>query len=117
MPNPVYRPRRLRESPLLRRMIRETVLKTDDFILPLFTVHGRGVREPISSMPGQFRLSVDELLKGSRRHRRTGTPQGEPAHGAKSVAKRSRTKKSKRCTAGHFPGLATASMAEKSCLR
>jgi porphobilinogen synthase len=74
MPNPVYRPRRLRESPLLRRMIRETVLKTDDFILPLFTVHGRGVREPISSMPGQFRLSVDELLKECKDAASMGIP-------------------------------------------
>jgi porphobilinogen synthase len=74
MPNPVYRPRRLRESPLLRRMIRETVLKTDDFILPLFTVHGRGVREPIASMPGQFRLSVDELLKECKDAASMGIP-------------------------------------------
>jgi porphobilinogen synthase len=74
MANPVYRPRRLRESPLLRRMIRETVLKTDDFILPLFTVHGRGVREPISSMPGQFRLSVDELLKECKDAASMGIP-------------------------------------------
>src|SRR5512145_2982658 len=74
MPFPVYRPRRLRESPLLRRMVRETVLKTDDFILPLFTVHGRGVREPIGSMPGQFRLSVDELLKECKDAASMGIP-------------------------------------------
>jgi porphobilinogen synthase len=55
-------------------MIRETVLKTDDFILPLFTVHGRGVREPISSMPGQFRLSVDELLKECKDAASMGIP-------------------------------------------
>ena len=63
MPYPLYRPRRLRESPLLRKMVRETALRVDDFMLPLFTVHGRGVREPIGSMPGQYRLSIDELLK------------------------------------------------------
>jgi porphobilinogen synthase len=74
MPYPVYRPRRLRESPLLRRMVRETVLKTDDFILPLFTVHGRGVREPIGSMPGQFRLSIDELLKECKDAASMGIP-------------------------------------------
>jgi porphobilinogen synthase len=74
MPYPVYRPRRLRESPLLRRMIRETVLRTDDFILPLFTVHGRGVREPIGSMPGQFRLSIDELLKECKDAASMGIP-------------------------------------------
>jgi porphobilinogen synthase len=74
MPYPVYRPRRLRESPLLRRMVRETVLRTDDFILPLFTVHGRGIREPIGSMPGQFRFSVDELLKECKDAASMGIP-------------------------------------------
>src|SRR5260370_38924509 len=63
MPFPLYRPRRLRESPLLRKMVRETCLRVDDFVYPLFAVHGRGVREPIASMPGQYRLSVDELLR------------------------------------------------------
>src|SRR5438034_8234375 len=63
MPFPLYRPRRLRESPLLRKMVRETRLRVDDFVYPLFAVHGRGVREPIASMPGQFRLSIDELVK------------------------------------------------------
>ena len=63
MPFPLYRPRRLRESPLMRAMVRETSLRADDFVYPLFAVHGRGVREPIGSMPGQFRLSIDELLK------------------------------------------------------
>ena len=62
----VFRPRRLREKPLLRRMVRETALAVDDLVYPLFIVHGRGVREPISSMPGQSRLSIDELLKEAK---------------------------------------------------
>ena len=66
MPYPVFRPRRLRESPLFRKMIRETTLRVDDLIYPLFAVHGRGVREPIASMPGQYRLSVDELVKEAK---------------------------------------------------
>ena len=66
MPYPVFRPRRLRESSLLRKMIRETTLRVDDLIYPLFAVHGRGLREPISSMPGQYRLSVDELVKEAK---------------------------------------------------
>ena len=74
MPYPVYRPRRLRESPLLRRMVRETVLRTDDLILPFFAVHGRGVREPIGSMPGQYRLSIDELLKECKDAASMGIP-------------------------------------------
>ena len=63
MAHAMFRPRRLREKPLLRQLVRETVLAIDDFVYPLFAVHGRGVREPIGSMPGQHRLSVDELVK------------------------------------------------------
>jgi porphobilinogen synthase len=74
MPFPVYRPRRLRESPLMRSMVRETSLRIDDFVYPLFAVHGRGVREPIASMPGQFRLSIDELLKECKDAASMGIP-------------------------------------------
>ena len=74
MPYPVYRPRRLRESPLLRKMVRETTLRTDDLILPLFVIHGRGSREPISSMPGQARLTIDELLKECKDAASMGIP-------------------------------------------
>jgi porphobilinogen synthase len=74
MPFPVYRPRRLRESPLMRAMVRETSLRIDDFVYPLFAVHGRGVREPIGSMPGQFRLSIDELLKECKDAASMGIP-------------------------------------------
>src|SRR5881397_3432201 len=74
MPFPLYRPRRLRESPLLRKMVRETRLRVDDFVYPLFAVHGRGVREPIASMPGQYRLSVDELLRECKDTASMGIP-------------------------------------------
>ena len=74
MPFPVYRPRRLRESPLMRTMVRETSLRIDDFVYPLFAVHGRGVREPIGSMPGQYRLSIDELLKECKDAASMGIP-------------------------------------------
>jgi porphobilinogen synthase len=74
MPFPVYRPRRLRESPLLRSMVRETTLRIDDFVYPLFAVHGRGIREPIASMPGQYRLSTDELLKECKDAASMGIP-------------------------------------------
>jgi porphobilinogen synthase len=63
MSHPMFRPRRLREKSLLRTMVRETALAVDDLVYPLFVVHGRGVREPIAPMPGQHRLSVDELVK------------------------------------------------------
>jgi porphobilinogen synthase len=74
MPNPLYRPRRLRESPLIRKMVRETTLRADDLVYPLFAVHGRGIREPIPSMPGQFRLSIDELLKECKDAASMGIP-------------------------------------------
>jgi porphobilinogen synthase len=74
MGHPVYRPRRLREKPLLRRMVRETTLAVDDLIYPLFVVHGRGTREAIVSMPGQFRLSIDELVKEAKDTAGMGIP-------------------------------------------
>jgi porphobilinogen synthase len=74
MAHPLYRPRRLRESPLIRRMVRETRLGVDNLILPLFAIHGRGVREPVSSMPGVARLSLDELLKEAKDAASMGIP-------------------------------------------
>lgn len=58
---PLVRPRRLRTSAALRRMVRETELSPSDFIYPLFVTHGDDVRRPIPSMPGVFQLSVDQL--------------------------------------------------------
>jgi len=55
--------RRLRASDALRKLVRETNLEPTDFILPLFTCPGEGVRRPISSMPGNFQLSPDQLVK------------------------------------------------------
>jgi len=60
---PQYRPRRLRKDDLFRRMIRETHLRPDDLILPLFVRPGKGVKKPISSMPGHFQYSIDLLIK------------------------------------------------------
>ncbi len=74
MAHPVYRPRRLREKTLLRKMVRETSLAVDDLILPLFVVHGRGVREAITPMPGQYRLSVDEAVKEAKDAAGMGIP-------------------------------------------
>jgi porphobilinogen synthase len=62
----MFRPRRLREKPLLRTLVRETRLAVDDLVYPIFVVHGRGIREPIASMPGEARLSIDELLKEAK---------------------------------------------------
>jgi porphobilinogen synthase len=59
---PIARPRRLRANPLVRDMVRETSLDVRDFILPLFVRPGTGVRQEISSMPGNYQLSVDRLV-------------------------------------------------------
>ncbi|HJO22619.1 MAG: porphobilinogen synthase [Myxococcota bacterium] len=59
---PITRLRRLRRSEALRRMLRETRLSRDDLVYPLFVVEGSGVRAPVTSMPGVFRLSVDALV-------------------------------------------------------
>ena len=58
-----HRMRRLRRTDGLRRMVRETRLAPTDFIYPVFVTVGHGVREPIPSMPGQSRLSVDQLAQ------------------------------------------------------
>jgi porphobilinogen synthase len=60
---PAYRPRRLRQSAALRNLVAETELGVRQLVYPLFVRSGRRVRIPVSSMPGVFQLSVDELLK------------------------------------------------------
>jgi len=71
---PDYRPRRLRQSETMRRMIRETNLTVNDLILPLFVIDGRDVKNPIPSMPGHFQLSVDNFLKTARKAYDLGIP-------------------------------------------
>jgi porphobilinogen synthase len=63
---PDYRPRRLRKNASFRKMIQETSLSVHNLIYPIFVVNGKGVRRPISSMPGIFQLSIDELIKEAR---------------------------------------------------
>ena len=71
---PIQRLRRLRQHEAFRRMVRETSLSSSDFIYPLFIVEGRDRREEIASMPGQFRLSVDLLVKEAREVVALGIP-------------------------------------------
>jgi porphobilinogen synthase len=71
---PAYRPRRLRQSPALRRLVRETQLSAAQLILPLFVRPGRKVRRPIAAMPGVFQLSPDELLRQAAHAREAGVP-------------------------------------------
>ncbi len=71
---PEYRPRRLRQTEGFRRMTRETVLKVDSLIMPLFVVEGKGVENPIPSMPDQYQLSIDKLLKKCQEIFQLGIP-------------------------------------------
>lgn len=71
---PIQRLRRLRQLEPFRRMVRETALSPSDFIYPLFVVEGRDRREEIASMPGQFRLSVDLLVKEAVEVKSLGIP-------------------------------------------
>ena len=71
---PIYRPRRLRRTETIRRMLRETVLSPDDLIQPLFAIYGKGVKKEIASMPGQFQLSVDNIVKEAKELYSLGVP-------------------------------------------
>ncbi|MEP7150757.1 MAG: porphobilinogen synthase [Nitrospira sp.] len=71
---PIQRLRRLREKEPLRRMVRETALTPNDFIYPVFVTEGQGRREPIASMPGQSRLSIDLLVKEALEVQALGIP-------------------------------------------
>src|SRR5258706_13039144 len=67
-----HRLRRLRQSPAMRALVRETRLSPDMFMLPLFVCEGEGVRREVPSMPGVFNLSVDEAVKETTAARADG---------------------------------------------
>jgi porphobilinogen synthase len=71
---PETRPRRLRRTPALRKLVRETTLAADNFIYPLFVAPGKGVRREIPSLPGQFHLSVDALTAEVEEIAKLGIP-------------------------------------------
>jgi len=71
---PAYRPRRLRQSAALRRLVAETRLSAAQFVLPLFVRAGRKLRRPIAAMPGVFQLSPDELAREAARAHALGVP-------------------------------------------
>ena len=71
---PEYRARRLRKNENFRRLIRETKLSIDDLVYPLFAVSGKSVKKPITSMPGQFQLSVDYVAKEAQKAHELGIP-------------------------------------------
>ena len=71
---PVYRPRRLRQSPALRRLVAETHLSVEQLVLPLFARFGKKLRRPIEAMPGVFQLSPDEVVREAARAHAAGVP-------------------------------------------
>jgi len=84
MPFPQERPRRMRRTEALRRLVRETTLAPDDLTWPLFVVEGQKVRNPVKSMPGVFQTSVDELVADGQAGYEAGVRSvilfGIPAH-------------------------------------
>jgi len=71
---PIYRPRRLRRTETLRSLVRETSVRPQDLVLPLFVVPGTGVRRPVRSMPGVFNTSVDGTVRDAREAWELGIP-------------------------------------------
>ena len=71
---PETRPRRLRRTPALRRMVRETTLAPDNFMFPLFICPGKGVKREVASLPGQFHFSVDEVVREAEEAAKLGIP-------------------------------------------
>jgi hypothetical protein len=69
-----HRPRRNRKADWARRLVRETTVTVDDLIWPLFVREGSGIVEPIASMPGVSRMSVDEVVKAARIAADAGIP-------------------------------------------
>ena len=71
---PTHRPRRLRNHPQLRRMVRENILTTSDLIYPLFAVPGEGFAKEVKSMPGVYQLSIDKIVEEAKEVYDLGIP-------------------------------------------
>src|SRR5262245_25663630 len=71
---PAVRPRRLRQSAGMRRLVAETRLSVEQLVLPLFARPGRKLRRAVAAMPGVFQLSPDELLKEAAKAHQAGVP-------------------------------------------
>lgn len=71
---PVHRPRRLRKNEFIRRLVRETSLSVDNLIYPLFVTEGEGIKSEISSMPGTYRYSIDNLMREVKEAKTLGIP-------------------------------------------
>jgi porphobilinogen synthase len=110
---PEYRARRLRRTETLRSMVREVRLHTEDFILPFFVRHGKGVKQPVASMPGQYQLSPDMLVRelkepvdrGIPAILLFGIPQKKDPVGTEGYAKNGIVQQAIREVKSAFPGL------------
>jgi porphobilinogen synthase len=71
---PDYRPRRLRRNATLRRMVRETHLRVDDLIYPMFSAFGTNIKKEISSMPGIYQQSIEHIVAEAKEVRDLGIP-------------------------------------------
>jgi porphobilinogen synthase len=71
---PEYRLRRLRRNENFRRLVRETRLSVDDLVYPLFVVEGKNIKKPIPSMPGNFQMSADNIVKEAKNISELGIP-------------------------------------------
>ena len=110
---PVTRLRRLRTSPVLRDLVRETVLTRDDLVMPLFVCPGTKVINPINSMPGNAQLSVDLLVekakelydKGLKSVLLFGIPEHKDEHGLVACEHNGIVQKAARALKKEVPGL------------
>ncbi len=109
----IVRPRRLRQNETIRNMIAETAVNPASLIYPMFVVEGEGVKEEIKSMPGQFRFSVDELLKEVEGYEALGLKSvllfGIPDHkdemASEAYGENSIVQRAVRALKAKFPGL------------
>jgi len=110
---PTTRPRRLRRTEALRRLVRETWLEPGQLILPLFVRSGHGIRQPVESMPGVAQTSVDEMLRDAERAARAeiggvllfGIPDTKDAIGSSAWDERGPVQEAVRALKREFPQL------------
>jgi porphobilinogen synthase len=113
MPFPATRLRRLRRTPTLRRLVRETRLSVDDLVLPLFVCPGQGVENPVGSMPGVAQQSVDRIVgtvreayaEGIRAVLLFGLPESKDEVGSSAWSPDGIVQRAVRALAAEVPGL------------
>ncbi len=111
---PINRPRRMRRTDALRRMMRETRLAPDDLIQPFFVCPGRDVKRPIGAMPGVAQMSVDQVLRAARETHAAGVPavilfgipQRKDPQGSEAWSDQGEVQRAIRAIKEHLPNLA-----------